>query len=110
MGKKLTRLIQLRKSRKLLQKDVAEKLGVAISTYSYWESGKNEPDYESLLKLAKFFNVTTDYLLQNDNDNLKPNNIVTFGKDGVTEVIELTDEDAEKLKKIMDTFNLGKKE
>ncbi|MBR2030308.1 MAG: helix-turn-helix domain-containing protein, partial [Clostridia bacterium] len=35
---------------------------------SYWESGKFEPDNDSLLKLASFYNVSTDYLLgRNEN-------------------------------------------
>lgn len=60
------RLKLLRKQRGLLQKDVAEHLNVAISTYSYWENGKFEPDQESLSKLADFFGVSADYLLGRD--------------------------------------------
>lgn len=57
------RLKPLRKERGLLQKDVAEHLNVAVSTYSYWENGKFEPDQNSLKKLADFYNVTVDYIL-----------------------------------------------
>lgn len=60
----------LRKERGLLQKDVAEHLNIAISTYSYWENGKFEPDQESLSKLADFFGVSADYLLGREEKNL----------------------------------------
>ncbi len=59
----LENLIKLRKGRGLRQKDVADTLNIATSTYSYWEKGINEPDLKSLVALADFFEVSTDYLL-----------------------------------------------
>lgn len=59
----MTILKELRKSRKLLQKDLARYLQIAESTYSYWEQGKFEPDTETLKKLADYFDVSVDYLL-----------------------------------------------
>lgn len=53
----------LRTEKHLYQKDIANLLNIAISTYSYWESGFNEPDQKSLIKLADFYNVSVDYLL-----------------------------------------------
>ena len=59
----LENLIKLRKGRGLRQKDIADTLNIATSTYSYWEKGINEPDLKSLIALADFFDVSTDYLL-----------------------------------------------
>ena len=56
-------LKNLRKEKKLLQKDIAKLLGISVSTYSNWEQGKFEPDNASLQKLADYFNVSVDYLL-----------------------------------------------
>lgn len=42
---------------------VADKIGEKYSTYTNWEYTDREPDYETLVKLAKLFDVTTDYLL-----------------------------------------------
>ena len=50
----MNRLSQLRKEKNLLQKDIANFLGVAISTYSYWEKGLHDPDNETLKKLATY--------------------------------------------------------
>lgn len=45
------------------QKQIAERLGVAISAVSSYESGVRYPTYDSLIKLARIFRVSTDYLL-----------------------------------------------
>ena len=59
-------LKQLRTSKKLLQKDVAALLGIDRTTYAKYESGASEPNYETLLKLAEIFGVSTDYILGRD--------------------------------------------
>lgn len=59
----MNNLLLLRKNRKLKQADLAKELGIAISTYSYWENNINEPDVSSLKKLADFFDVSVDVLL-----------------------------------------------
>ncbi len=50
-------LSQLRKKNGLRQADVAELLNVCRSTYSYYESGKTEPSFNTLCKLATIFGV-----------------------------------------------------
>lgn len=60
------KLKRLRLRRNLQQKDLVEYLKVAKSTYSQYESGKSNPDYETLKKLAVFYNVSIDYLLDGD--------------------------------------------
>lgn len=47
-------------------KELGEIIGVAESTISQYETGKREPDFETLLKLGEFFNVSVDYLLCGD--------------------------------------------
>ena len=58
-----TRLLTLRKERKLRQEDMAKQLGIARTTYAMYEQGNREPDYNTLIKLATFFEVSIDYLL-----------------------------------------------
>ena len=57
-------LAKLRKEQGVLQKDIAAYLGVTVATISNYEKGVHSPDYETLVKLADYFNVSTDYLLQ----------------------------------------------
>ncbi|MGW8939750.1 helix-turn-helix domain-containing protein [Bacillus wiedmannii] len=58
-----TRLHTLRKERKLRQEDMAKQLGIARTTYAMYEQGNREPDYNTLIKLATFFEVSIDYPL-----------------------------------------------
>lgn len=65
-------LIALRKERGITQKKLGEYLGVSRSTVAMWESGKNEPDGEMLVKIAEYFDVSTDYLLGRSEDVTLP--------------------------------------
>ncbi|GEM_PF-5082953 len=46
-----------------MQKDLASQLGVAVSTFSGWESGTYEIDNKNLIKLAEILNVSVGFLL-----------------------------------------------
>lgn len=63
---------ELRKSRKLSQKDLAEKLNVHQTAVSQWEQNRTMPDIEMIKKLADFFEVTTDYILGNAKTDSTP--------------------------------------
>ena len=58
-----SKLKTLRKSEKLTQQQLANRLGVAKSVVSYYESGNRFPSYDVLIKIAHIFHTTTDYLL-----------------------------------------------
>lgn len=64
------RLKALRLSKKMSQKDLAEKLKIAKSVISFYESDARCPSYEVLIKIAETFNVTTDYLLGVDDKRM----------------------------------------
>ena len=57
------KLRSLRTEMKLTQKQVADRIGLAISAVSSYESGTRYPSYETLIKLSRMFHVSTDYLL-----------------------------------------------
>jgi transcriptional regulator with XRE-family HTH domain len=62
-----TTLTQLRKEQGLTQQDMAEAMHVNRISYQRWESGEFEPSIEIVLKLADFFKVSTDFLLDHEN-------------------------------------------
>lgn len=59
----MLRLKELRKSKSLNQSQVANAIGISQRTYSNYEIGTREPDINTIIKLADYFNVTIDYLL-----------------------------------------------
>ena len=59
-------LRELRIKAGVSQTSVAKALGISRQSYSYYESGKRDPDTEMLKSLADYFNVSTDFLLGRD--------------------------------------------
>ena len=57
------KLKALRTSQKMTQQQLADRIGVAKSVVSYYESGDRYPSYDVLVKIAHVFHTTTDYLL-----------------------------------------------
>ena len=66
----MNRIKDLREDRELRQVDVAERVGIDQRSLSNYETGKTNPDSETIIKLARFFGVTCDYLLGVSDSNL----------------------------------------
>lgn len=59
----LTQIKSLRKARGITQQKLASALNVSRTTVTMWEIGSHEPDYSTVVKIAEYFQVPTDYLL-----------------------------------------------
>lgn len=57
------RIKELRQEKGVDQTELAKWLGTSQTNVSRWENDKFEPDLETIVKIAQFFEVTTDYLL-----------------------------------------------
>lgn len=71
------KLKELRFKNDITQSEFAKLLGVAQQTVGSWEKEKSTPNYDLLKQIAKYFNVSIDYLLDNDagaNSNTPPLN------------------------------------
>lgn len=69
MGDKFNENLKIARERKgLSQKDIAEGIGVAKSTYSLYESGNREPNVQTIKKIADMLNVSADELLGLDEE------------------------------------------
>ena len=88
-------LKKLRKERNLSQKQFAEIFHSSQNTVSQWENGTREPSIKAIQDIAKFFGVTTDYLLGNDDtpqqdeksksaDDELAENVVIYSRNGET--------------------------
>ena len=58
------RLRELRTEQGISQRKLGELFNVCNQTVSFWETGSREPDLDTLKALAKFFDVSVDYLLE----------------------------------------------
>lgn len=57
------RLQKARQRKNLMQKEVAAYLNLTERSYQHYEGGTRRPNYEILVTLADYLDVTTDYLL-----------------------------------------------
>lgn len=82
------KIIKLRKANGWSQEELAEKLNVSRQAISRWEGASAQPDATNILQLSKLFNVTTDYLLndefESDNDLTK---VKQLNSDGIHQIM-----------------------
>lgn len=67
MSKLHLRIKELRKERSMSTKDLAHIFNVTERTVQRWETGERIPPVDTIIEIAKFFEVTTDYLLGLEN-------------------------------------------
>jgi transcriptional regulator with XRE-family HTH domain len=58
------RLKELREDLDIPQREIAEYLNIKQNTYSQYENGQRQLPIDVLMKLSKYFNVSTDYILE----------------------------------------------
>lgn len=70
-------LVELAQSRGVTMYELSQKTNIPQSLLSNYKNGKKKPALENIIKLADFFDVSTDYLLgRTDNPNVSENNII----------------------------------
>lgn len=57
------RLLYLRKEKNISQARLAKDIEVSLSVVCYWETNRSEPTAPNIIKIADYFDVSTDYLL-----------------------------------------------
>ena len=88
----INRIRTLREDRDLRQIDVSNATGIDQKTLSNYETGKTNPDSFAIIKLAEFFNVTTDYFLGVSEENF-------YNKDNLISSLEQIEKTIENIKK-----------
>ena len=63
----MNRIAELRKEKHLTQMALAIKLNVTQNMISFYESEKNEPSINTLIKMSEIFGVSVDYIIGNSN-------------------------------------------
>lgn len=85
------KLKELRTGQKMTQQQLADRIGVAKSVVSYYESGDRYPSYDVLIRIAHIFHTSTDYLLD-------------FEKESVIDVTGLSKEDIAVVRTVADAL------
>lgn len=75
---KFTKLKELRNINQKTQKDIANYIGYQQTLVSKWEKGEREPSIDALKKISKYFNVSIDYLLDNEIVNQQTNTLQDY--------------------------------
>ena len=84
------RLRGLREQRGLSQGEAAKRIGIARTTYSNYEAGNREPDIDTLIRMADFYDVSIDYLVGRTND---PKMTFSEAERFIYDKLELSDEE-----------------
>ena len=70
MASACRKIAELREKRGLTQDELAAKLGITRAALSHYETGRRQPDYDTLRRIAEFFHVSIDYLLDREQRDL----------------------------------------
>ncbi len=73
------KLQSLRKSKGMSQEQLAEQITVSRQAISKWELGESNPDLDNIIQISNIFNVTTDYLLKDEQQESSTSKIITQG-------------------------------
>jgi transcriptional regulator with XRE-family HTH domain len=91
------RIALLREKNGLTQEELSAKLGISRAALSHYETNRREPDYNTLQKIADFFEVSIDYLLGRTDD---PKRTMDHDVRDFVDSLELSDE------RILEKFTL----
>lgn len=77
------KLLKLRKEFGLSQEELGDKIDVSRQAVSKWENGETKPDIDKLKLIAEIYNVSYDYLLNDDIDNKVEKNVENKKKENM---------------------------
>lgn len=98
----MIRLKELRESKGLSQLEIANKINKSYQAYSHYETGKRQPDYETLKKLATLFDVSIDFLIGYSPTNQKQIMSLSPEKERlIKEIQQASDDDLKEMEYIL---------
>lgn len=101
------KLKELRTQRGLSQKEMGEIFNLSQKVYANYEIEKNKPNYITLKKIADYFNVSVDYLINHETKNtLEIGHLSDIKKELINLIYSATDNDC----KMLEAYYLGMQE
>ena len=92
----MNKLKQLRLEKNLTQTEIAKLTGIEYQNYNKYELNKNEPNIQTLIKLANFFDVSLDYLCERQWNN-QVGYIPDNKKDDIKKILNMPDDQFKQL-------------
>jgi len=77
------RILELMQKKNIKASKLTSDLGLSVSAITDWKKGKSKPSTDAVIKIAEYFNVTTDYLLickEEERNNL---NLLDYSKEEI---------------------------
>ncbi|MFR7473208.1 MAG: helix-turn-helix domain-containing protein [Christensenellales bacterium] len=123
-------LKEIRLKHQKQQQEIADYLGINRVSYARYESGERQPDFQTVAKIADYFNVSVDYLLGRtddphpaiSNDDVKnaideyvkskgkQSTVIRYnGKEQTYETLDMTDEEWEIAQATIEALRLKRK-
>lgn len=105
---------KIRKANGLTQVEFASIFNISNGTIAMWETNKRQPDYDMVVKIANYFNVSIDYLLgradvPNQNNielnNKQENKVTLIGRGGRYFSYNISEQDIELVKQFLEKFD-----
>lgn len=86
IGNRIARLRQSHRP-KLTQEDFAKRIGISRAALSHYEKDRRDPDFETLIKIADFFDISLDFLLGREERTKapEPQSLFTYDQIGVSQ-------------------------
>ena len=83
----MEKLKELRKKENRTQEDISKYLNISTMNYSRYENGKIEPNIKTIIKLADYFKVSIDYLLEHPTNNINLDELTILQKELIKKII-----------------------
>ncbi len=103
-------LKELRKKKGKTQQEVANDLHLSQTAYNYYELGKREPDYKTLIKMADYFETSLDNLLGHQTDYFYLKDFPEYKKDLLRKVAALAQRECEKMDAYLEGMQEAKRQ
>ena len=99
------RIFYLMEKSGITRKKLAEIIGKSLNTISEWKSGRQQPTVEQIIKIAEYFDVSTDYILLGKEKSHNTINNGIMGNANVGNSIQVNDGHLDKVElEIISTF------
>ena len=106
----MKKLKELRKTQNKTQEEMAKELGIKKQNYQNYEIGRRNPNFETLIKIADYFKVSIDFLLEHKTNAINLEEITLLQKEIIKKIINSNELICTKVNAYLEGLLEGQKE